>query len=156
MQALPNGRRKGQSTGMRGASPMFFAVVLAGCGPQHNPLPELPAPISWEARRGNATTRGGPLVVAHGGQGSPAVRSAAVAAAVTRAWAVLDSGGDAKDSVIAGTVVMEDDAAFHAASVARCCDYVRRGRCAGMPGEGRARSGISDVGTPVTRGSSSS
>lgn len=93
---------------------MFFAVVLAGCGPQHNPLPELPAPISWEARRGNATTRGGPLVVAHGGQGSPAVRSAAVAAAVTRAWAVLDSGGDAKDSVIAGTVVMEDDAAFNA------------------------------------------
>jgi isoaspartyl peptidase/L-asparaginase-like protein (Ntn-hydrolase superfamily) len=54
------------------------------------------------------------LVVAHGGQGSPAIRSAAVAAAVTQAWAVLESGGDAKKSVIAGTVVMEDDAGFNA------------------------------------------
>lgn len=114
LQALPNRPRKGQSNRMRVALPMLFAVTVAGCGEQRSPFPELPAAVSWESRSQRVEGEVGPLVMAHGGQGSPASRSTAVAKAVSRAWEVLERGGDAKKSVIAGTVVMEDDKRFNA------------------------------------------
>ncbi len=99
---------------MRAALPMLFAVLIAGCGQERSSFGELPAPVSWERRTAQARSDGGPVVVAHGGQGSPASRSHAVAEAAGRAWEVLEGGGDAKRSVIAGAMVMEDDERFNA------------------------------------------
>ena len=56
----------------------------------------------------------GPLVVAHGGQGSPAHRSAAVAPAAARAFAQLEAGASSLDAAVAGVQVMEDDPLFNA------------------------------------------
>ena len=101
MQALPNRRRKGQSGGMRGVLPSLVAVTVAGCGQPPAASPELPAPVSWTSRIAGEGPGEGPLVMAHGGQGSPASRSTAVATAVARAWEVLEEERDARRAVIA-------------------------------------------------------
>jgi isoaspartyl peptidase/L-asparaginase-like protein (Ntn-hydrolase superfamily) len=55
-----------------------------------------------------------PMVVAHGGQGSPADRSDGPAAAAARALEALDAGRTAEQAAIAGVMVLEDDPRFNA------------------------------------------
>ena len=55
-----------------------------------------------------------PFVLAHGGQGSPANRAAAVAKATEAAWAKLSGGASATEAAVVGVMVMEDDPRFNA------------------------------------------
>jgi isoaspartyl peptidase/L-asparaginase-like protein (Ntn-hydrolase superfamily) len=52
----------------------------------------------------------------HGGAGTPARRSKAVAEAARAAWRALDEGRSALDAAVAAAVVLEDDPAFNAGS----------------------------------------
>jgi L-asparaginase/beta-aspartyl-peptidase (threonine type) len=55
-----------------------------------------------------------PLVVVHGGAGSPRVRMDGTDKAAARAMAVLRSGASALDGALAAVVVLEDDPRFNA------------------------------------------
>lgn len=92
------------------------AAVAAGCGGEAHTLSELPEPLPGPTPAGPWTR--GALVVAHGGQGSPATLADGPAAAVEASLAALDSGGEglehAKQAAIAGVGVLEDDPRFNA------------------------------------------
>jgi beta-aspartyl-peptidase (threonine type) len=69
-----------------------------------------PAPLPTLA----GERRAGPLVVTHGGSGSPPALKDGTQAAADSALRVLLSGGSSLDAAIAGTVVMENDPRFNA------------------------------------------
>jgi L-asparaginase/beta-aspartyl-peptidase (threonine type) len=56
----------------------------------------------------------GPVVVVHGGAGSPRARAIATAAAAEKGLAALRAGHPALDAALAATVQLEDDCAFNA------------------------------------------
>ncbi|MCA9697193.1 MAG: isoaspartyl peptidase/L-asparaginase [Myxococcales bacterium] len=96
------------------------AFVGVGCD-RGAPLPEVPAPTAHAvedpmASRLDPDARGeGPLILAHGGQGSPAARSDGPADAVERGFALLtDAQSDATAAAIAVIEVLEDDPRFNA------------------------------------------
>ena len=59
-------------------------------------------------------TPAGPVVVVHGGAGSPRSRVAATGAAAERGLAALRAGRSALEAALAATVQLEDDCAFNA------------------------------------------
>ncbi len=93
---------------VRVASPLLVAL-LSACSARGHELGELPATLTTE----RAPTIE-PLVLAHGGQGSPASQSGAPAAAVERAHATLGEAGDPLAAAIAAIELLEDDPNFNA------------------------------------------
>jgi len=93
-----------------GLTRLCWAVlaVTLGCRARAEPERELPPARPAVSK---PTT---PLVVAHGGQGSPAELSDGPEAAVTAAHRALQAGASAVDAAVAGMVVLEDDPRFNA------------------------------------------
>ncbi|MFV8754226.1 isoaspartyl peptidase/L-asparaginase [Nannocystaceae bacterium ST9] len=90
------------------ASISLLALAPA-CSARGHELGELPEAATIE--RGPARE---PLVLAHGGQGSPASQSEGPARAVERGHALLREGGDPLEVAIATIEVLEDDPNFNA------------------------------------------
>jgi isoaspartyl peptidase/L-asparaginase-like protein (Ntn-hydrolase superfamily) len=89
-----------------------LAALLASslaCSPRGHELPELPSSVTHESAAALP-----PLVLAHGGQGSPALMSASPAAAVERGYATLEGGGTALEAAIVAVELLEDDPDFNA------------------------------------------
>ena len=83
--------------------------------------------------------KAGPLVVVHGGVGSPAAVSDGPQAAADTALAVMTGGGTSLDAAIAGTVWLENDPRFNAGTGAnmRLDGRTIQMDAALMTGEGR-------------------
>jgi len=97
---------------MRASTPIFVSSILAlGCVELPS-VGEVPEPTSHAAVDGQAR---GPLLVAHGGQGSPAARSDGPATAADRGFELLASD-DAEPlaAAIAAIEILEDDPRFNA------------------------------------------
>jgi len=103
--------------GRRAGRVAFAAAIgVAGCGTSPEPLGELPPPRA--ATPAISKTRpfaaDGAIVVAHGGQGSPATLSDGPAAAVAAVWQDLEGGAELRAATAAGIRALEDDARFNA------------------------------------------
>jgi isoaspartyl peptidase/L-asparaginase-like protein (Ntn-hydrolase superfamily) len=99
----------------RGSSSISCLVglfLLGACGGRAEPLGEVPAATVFEPAED--ATVAGPLVLAHGGQGSPASKSDGPAAAAAKVLAELDGGTAPMDAAVAGIMVLEDDPRFNA------------------------------------------
>lgn len=94
---------------MRLLAPVLASILALACTelPSVGEVPEpIPEPSASELT---------PLIVAHGGQGSPADRSDGPAAAVERAFGLLASDGDdALAAAIVAIELLEDDPRFNA------------------------------------------
>jgi isoaspartyl peptidase/L-asparaginase-like protein (Ntn-hydrolase superfamily) len=81
---------------------LALAIALAACRHSAGPAPDAAPPPPRAA------------AIAHGGVGTRAERSAAVAPAVRAALAALAAGADPLDAAVRGVVVLEDDPTFNA------------------------------------------
>jgi isoaspartyl peptidase/L-asparaginase-like protein (Ntn-hydrolase superfamily) len=97
---------------MRAIAPVLLTSILAlGCA-EVTSVGEVPEPTVDPAARAE---RLGPLIVAHGGQGSPADRSDGPAAAVERGFELLgNEDADPLAAAIAAIELLEDDPRFNA------------------------------------------
>lgn len=87
---------------------VFLTLIAASCSGRAEPLGEIPAATPAPAEQLTA------LVVAHGGQGSPASKSDGPEAAARATWEALERGDGAMDAAMAGVVWLEDDPRFNA------------------------------------------
>jgi L-asparaginase / beta-aspartyl-peptidase len=115
-------------------------------------LGEVPEPTVHELAE--ALTEGGPMIIAHGGQGSPAARSDGPAAAVDRGFEQLASDdADPLAAAIAAVELLEDDPRFNAGTGAnlRLDGRTIEADAAVMDDRGRfgAVTGIADLRYPV-------
>lgn len=94
---------------MRRAVPSMLCLGLVlACDARFEPVGELPPAAAPQPGASGA------LVVAHGGQGSPASRSDGPAVATAAVLAALAAGSDVMAAAMAGIEVMEDDPRFNA------------------------------------------
>ncbi|MFO7564458.1 MAG: isoaspartyl peptidase/L-asparaginase [Enhygromyxa sp.] len=102
---------------MRAITPALLSSIVALACAELPSVGEVPEP-TLEAREGGSEQRPeqrGPLIVAHGGQGSPADRSDGPAAAVDRGFELLASeDADPLAVAIAALELLEDDPRFNA------------------------------------------
>jgi isoaspartyl peptidase/L-asparaginase-like protein (Ntn-hydrolase superfamily) len=88
---------------------LTLGFLLVGCSTRAEPIGELPAAAAQDP-----TAHAGLMIVAHGGQGSPASRSDGPAAAVEAVRTALDAEEAPMEAAIRGIVIMEDDPRFNA------------------------------------------
>lgn len=95
----------------------FAAITIAtagACGGAAEPLGHVPGEARVHPRADRPVVTRGPVVVAHGGQGSPAGVSDGPELAAKAALATLEAGGTARAAAIEGVRVLEDDPRFNA------------------------------------------
>lgn len=98
---------------MRAAVPMLLSSVLALACTELPSVGDVPEPTLESTV--SSPERSGPLIVAHGGQGSPASRSDGPAAAVDRGFELLArDDADPLAAAIAAIESLEDDPRFNA------------------------------------------
>jgi beta-aspartyl-peptidase (threonine type) len=123
-------------------------VLASACSARGHELGELPE-TTTTARVASIQ----PLVLAHGGQGSPASHSGGPALAVERGHAVLGEGDDPLAAAIAAIEVLEDDPDFNAGTGAnlRLDGKTIEADAAVMDDRGRfgAVAGVSGIRHPV-------
>lgn len=138
---------------MRGFTACLLTSVLALACAEIPSVGEVPEPTP-EAELRDASAKPGPLIVAHGGQGSPADRSDGPAAAVDRGFELLaDANVDPLAAAIAAIELLEDDPRFNAGTGAnlRLDGRTIEADAAVMDDRGRfgAVAGISGIRHPV-------
>lgn len=141
---------------MRPAVRLSIALVfLGGCSAGLEPPPQAGTDTPVPAPRPGRSS--GPIVLTHGGQGSPASRSDGPAAAAEAAWAALTSGAERREAAIEAIAILEDDPRFNAGKGANLRLDGRTIQCdaaimdvddGGRPRFG-AVSGLSGVRSPV-------
>lgn len=143
-QVAIRARRRSLSS-ILACSPVLLALA---CSPRGHELGELPSATTHAPASSIA-----PLVLAHGGQGSPASRSAGPADAVEQGYAILDVGAQPLEAAIVVIEQLEDDPEFNAGVGAnlRLDGRTIEADAAVMDDEGRfgAVAGVAGVRHPV-------
>lgn len=143
-QVAIRARRRSPSS-ILACSPVLLALA---CSPRGHELGELPSATTHAPASSIA-----PLVLAHGGQGSPASRSAGPADAVEQGYAILDVGAQPLEAAIVVIEQLEDDPEFNAGVGAnlRLDGRTIEADAAVMDDEGRfgAVAGVAGVRHPV-------